>query len=231
MSAIAKKPPAAISSTRRPSTNPDSPSPLQRRTSGSPSASNAPVSNGLQRTRSARSPHPTAPVSARAAVRRPGTGPSNLTSSTTSLELEADDARAEREEIIDDLKSRLGRAETTSDEAQRHLKIVQSQLDDALEEQVKAEEQAYQSKGRIEGLEAQSKELMRREREMEQIYEAERSSMTKEKELMMAREEELHIIIQRLKDSLAQKEPRNLDADRIGRSGNCSECPALRGLI
>jgi hypothetical protein len=132
--------------------------------------------------------------------------------------LEGDDARAEREDIIDDLKSRLERAEIVSEEAQRHLKIVQSHLDDALEDQVKAEEQAYQNKGRIEGLEAQTKELMRREREMEQIYEAERSSMSKEKEIMMSREEELHVIVQRLKDSLAQREPRNLDAERTGRS-------------
>jgi len=40
---------------------------------------------------------------------------------------------------------------------------------------------------------------------MESIYEAERSSMTKEREESSEREEEMQTIIQRLKDSLSQR--------------------------
>jgi chromosome segregation ATPase len=89
--------------------------------------------------------------------------------------------------------------------------VLQSKLDDALKEQAKLEEKVHEHEEQIESLTNEKREAARQMREMETIYEAERSAMMKEKEEMANREEEMQAVIQRLKDSLAQ---RNLDEDR-----------------
>jgi DNA repair exonuclease SbcCD ATPase subunit len=119
--------------------------------------------------------------------------------------------RAETVAIIDDLKERLALAESGSDTYKRQAEVLQSKLDDALKEQAKLEEKVHESEEQIESLTNEKREASRQMREMETIYEAERSAMMKEKDEMGNREEEMQTVIQRLKDSLAQ---RNLDEDR-----------------
>ncbi|KAI9888337.1 MAG: hypothetical protein M1814_000567 [Vezdaea aestivalis] len=209
MASTTKKPPASQGSNRRTSINPpESPASLQRRQSRSPGPTNIPPTNGVARARSVRGSGN--PVSARAAVKRPGASPSTLSTKTAS-DLEDEDARAERESLMDDLKSRLEKAELASESYEKQLQILHGQLEGALKDHSAAEELVNEQKEAQESLEAQVRDAQRREREMELIYEAEQSSMTKEKEGMVVREEELHMIIQRLKESLAQREPRNLD--------------------
>lgn len=96
--------------------------------------------------------------------------------------------------------------------------MLQSKLDDVVKEQAKLEEKLHEGEEQIETLRNEKREIARQMREMEAIYEAERSSMTKEKEEMANREEEMQLVIQRLKDGLAQRN--NADDDgRPSRQG------------
>jgi exonuclease VII large subunit len=194
MSAVTKKPPvppggaANTSPAKGPTSSP----------SRTPSSANA---NGVARTRSVRAG---TPVSARAAMQRPGAGASSLSSSSTPSDAEGD-ARAETVALLDDLKERLRKTETISEQFQKQTQVLQSRLDDALQEQGKLEDRLHENEERLESLENEKRDALRQKREMEAIYEAERSSMTKEREEMSNREEEMQTIIQRLKDSLNQR--------------------------
>lgn len=141
------------------------------------------------------------PVSARAAMQRPGAGASNLSSSSIASDAD-DDARAETVALIDDLKSRLKDSEDKFQQFQKQAQVLQSRLDEALAEQGKLEDRLHENEERLETLENDKRDALRQKREMEAIYEAERSSMTKEREEFSNREDEMQTIIQRLKDSL-----------------------------
>ncbi|KAI1184406.1 hypothetical protein F5B17DRAFT_412073 [Nemania serpens] len=155
----------------------------------------APANSTPTRTRSIRTG---TPVSARAAAHR--------ASSSLSISTRAGaDARAETVALIEDLKERLHKADTTSEQYRRQAEVLQSRLDDALKEQAKLEERAHENEEHIESLRNEKRETARQMREMEAIYEAERSSMMKEKEEMSNREEEMQTIINRLKETLSQR--------------------------
>jgi len=102
----------------------------------------------------------------------------------------------------------LQRTEEASSEYEKQIQMLQSRLDDAVKEQGKLEERLHEEEERVEGLENDKRESIRQKRELEAIYEAERAAVIKDKDATHAREEELQHIIQRLKDSLAQKESR-----------------------
>jgi chromosome segregation ATPase len=206
MSTATKKPPVGTVPGRRPplADPTSSPSPPARGPSTSPAAT---ATNGVARTRSLRG---VSPLAARGS--RLGAGASNLSSTTTP---DADDARAETVALLDDLKERLRKTETISEQFQKQAQILQSRLDDATHEQGKLEERLHESDERLEFLENEKRDALRQKREMETIYEAERSSMTKEREESANREEEMQTIIQRLKDSLTQRS--NDEDSRISR--------------
>jgi chromosome segregation ATPase len=132
--------------------------------------------------------------------------------------------RAETMAIIDDLKERLAQAEASAESYKRQVDVLQSKLDDALKEQSRLEEKVHESEEQIEALTNEKRDAARQIREMETIYEAERSAMLKEKEEMVNREEEMQAVIQRLKDTLAQRNNNsnsnnNNDEDRPSRQG------------
>ncbi|CAJ2503268.1 Uu.00g106620.m01.CDS01 [Anthostomella pinea] len=198
MSAAAKKPVPSASARASPtdSTNTASPSRPPNRTSTPTSTANGTTNGTPARTRSIRAG---TPVSARAAA-------SHRASSSLSISQHADaDARAEAVALIDDLKERLQKADTTSEQYRKQADVLQSRLDEALKEQAKMEERVHESEEQIETLRNEKREAARQMREMEAIYEAERSSMMKEKEDMSNREEEMQAVINRLKDSLNQR--------------------------
>jgi chromosome segregation ATPase len=143
-------------------------------------------------------------------MQRPGAGASNLSSSSAASDVD-DDARAETVALLDDLKNRLRNTESMSEQFQKQAQVLQSRLDEALQEQGKLEDRLHESEERLETLENEKRDALRQKREMEAIYEAERSSMTKGREDMSNREEEMQTIIQRLKDSLAGRS--NTDED------------------
>lgn len=213
--ATRKSPAGTATSGRRPSTDPPT-TPLKG-PARSPTPSSA-TTNGVARSRSLRGA---------ASVRRPGAGASNLSQSSATSDAD-DDARAETVGLLDDLKERLHKAETASEQFQKQAQVLQSRLDEALHEQGKLEDRLHESDENLEALENQKRDALRQRREMETIYEAERSSMNKEREDMASREEEMQSIIQRLKDSLTQRS--NTDEDsRLSR--RCKGIPADEVLM
>lgn len=144
-------------------------------------------------------------------MQRPGAGASHLSSGSNASNAD-EDARAETVAILDELKDRLRDTELKAEQFQKQSEVLQSRLDDALKEQGKLEDRLHEGEERLETLEYEKRDATRTKREMESIYEAERSSMNREREEMSNREEELQTIIHRLKESLLQRN--NVDDER-----------------
>jgi chromosome segregation ATPase len=172
-------------------------------------------------------------VSARAAAQQRRDSPLSSITNTTDGNGGADavereeSLRAENLAVLDDLKSRLERAETASQQYQRQAEVLQSRLDETLKEQATLEEKIHEGEERLEGLQNERRDAVRQIREMENIYEAEKSAMNKEKEEMANREEEMQTVIQRLKDSLAQRNGTAND-DELRPSRHCEHRPLWR---
>ncbi|CAF9924912.1 MAG: hypothetical protein ALECFALPRED_002863 [Alectoria fallacina] len=160
--------------------------------------------------------------SLRGGLSRPGRGSAVRSSPQTSFlsvnttasdEASEDDARAEHVSLMDELRSRVQKAETASEEYQRQLILLQARLDDSQQEQSQLEDQLHQSNRNVEELESERTQSARQKREMQDLYETERTSMLKDKAEQKTREDELTSANQRLKESLAQRETRNNDED------------------
>ncbi|CZT41177.1 uncharacterized protein RSE6_00890 [Rhynchosporium secalis] len=220
MSTVTKKPPASSTHGRKPSTDPTataSPPPRPARPTIPSTASATTTANGVARSRSIRG---ASPVSARGSMQRPAAGASHLSSASTNYDAD-EEAHAETVAVLDDLKERLRKTEAMSEQYQKQAQVLQSRLDEAVQEHEKLEDRIHESDERLEALENEKKDALRQKREMESIYEAERSSMTKEREENSNREEEMQTIIQRLKDSLNSRS--NVDEEgRISRRSNNS---------
>ncbi len=72
-----------------------------------------------------------------------------------------DDARAETVAALDDLKERLAKAETASEQYRKHNEVLQSRLEDALKEQAKLEERQLEGDEQIEVLRHRQRETER----------------------------------------------------------------------
>ena len=132
---------------------------------------------------------------------------------TASDEASEDDARAEHVSLMDELRSRLQKAETASEEYQRQVNFIQARLDESQKEQAELEERLHQSNMSIEELESEQVQSARQKREMQDMYETERTSMLKDRAEQKTREDDLLSANQRLKESLAQRETRNNGED------------------
>ncbi|PYH96059.1 M protein, serotype 2.1 precursor [Aspergillus ellipticus CBS 707.79] len=155
------------------------------------------------------------PVSARAAARKPGR--SNLSTSSAPKVTPSpsdEEARAQNAALIDDLKEQLQKAETASEQYRKQLGVLQMRLDEAVSEQGKLEDQSHERDSKIEALNGEIREHVRQIRDLEQAHDLERNAMLQEKEQQGSREEEMQATIQRLKESLAQKERSIADADK-----------------
>lgn len=139
-------------------------------------------------------------MSARAAARKPA--PSTGSSETD------DDAKAELQARLDELQEKLLQTEAAVEESRKHGEVLQIKLDEALKEQGMLEESVHEHNQRIEELEAEKKESARTRRDLEQTYEAERLQATKEREQSTAEREALTQNMQRLRETLAQRELR-----------------------
>ena len=131
------------------------------------------------------------------------------------LENQDDDTRAEAASVISDLKEQVQKAETVSEQYRKQLGVLQMRLDDAISEQGKSEDQAHEKDRIIASQQEEVRQLSRRLREMEQAHETELASVLKDKEHLVNKEEDLQDVIQRLKETIAQKDPRmNVDGER-----------------
>lgn len=204
MSTATRKPPVntrmsdsnAASSSPSPSAARQARGSVSSASSAAQNASAAGAAGTPTRTRSIRTG---TPVSARAAMHR---GSSSLSIPTSEAE---EVVRAEAAAIVEDLKARLEKADAASEQYRKQTDVLQSRLDDALKEQAKLEERCHESEEQIEALRNEKRESARQMREMETIYEAEKSKILKEKEDMANKEEEMQAVINRLKDTLNQR--------------------------
>lgn len=117
-----------------------------------------------------------------------------------------EEARAQNAALIEDLKEQLQKAETASEQYRKQLGVLQMKLDEAVSEQGKLEDQSHERESKIEALNGEIREHVRQIRDLEQSHEMERNAMLQEKEQQASREEEMQATIQRLKESLAQKD-------------------------
>lgn len=128
------------------------------------------------------------------------------TNANVSDEASEDDARAEDAAVLDELRDRLQKAETASEEYRRQLSMLQKRLDESLQEHGKLEDSVHESEAKINDLEDEKVHLLRQKRETETLFESERTAMAQDRSEQKAREENLTNTIQRLKAS--QKELR-----------------------
>ena len=207
LSSGTKKPSPSKSVNLRTATMPNPPrSPLSRG-----SSSSTVTANGV-----ARAPSTRGSAGVSRPVKRPSPGNSSFlnTNVNVSDDTSEEDARAESISIMDELKSQVRKAETASEEYQRQLNMLQTRLDDSLLYQAKLEDQTAECMGKMEELENEIITESRQRREMENSFDAERAAFSRDKGEQKVKEAELESTIQRLKESLAQRELRsNLDED------------------
>lgn len=155
-----------------------------------------PATAGVSRTKSVRTG---TPVSAKAAARKPATN-----DNTPDVE----EVRAEMQAKLDEMQERLNQAEAAAQEHEKQKAVLQVKLDEASKEQGVLEDNVQEHIERIEELEREKKESLRQQREMEHIYETERAAAIKEKEAAAVKEEEMQASMQRMRETLAQKDMR-----------------------
>jgi chromosome segregation ATPase len=131
-----------------------------------------------------------------------------------SHDISEEEARADNTAIMDELRNRLRKAETASEEYQRQLSMLQIRLNDTLLAHGALEDRLQESVKKIETLENEKIQAAREKREMENQFDAERVAVMKDKEEHKLIEEELQSANQRLKDALAQREARYVDEEK-----------------
>lgn len=143
-------------------------------------------------------------------MKRPSPNTSFLnTNPDVSDEANEEDARAENLSIIEDLRDKTRKAEAASEEYQRQLNMLQTRLDDSILQQGKLEDQVAEFMGTMEALENEKSRELRLKREAESSFDAERAAFVRDKNEQKAKEEELELVIQRLKENLAQRDLRS----------------------
>lgn len=138
-----------------------------------------------------------------------------------------DDSRAEHAQLVDDLKLQVQKAEIASEHYQKELEILQMRLNEVVIERNNLENQISEKDGEVEAVHAEFKDVMRRNKELEQAHYAEKAMLFKEQERQLHKEQELNGVIQRLNETIRQKEVRaQVDGDGavVPRSGmySCS---------
>lgn len=156
----------------------------------------------------------------------PGSRRANANSASTKssawLDDSDDEAKQGRLVLIEDLKERLTRAESASEEYQKQAEVLQMRLDEALEEQSKLETRIHEEEESVESLIVEKKEALRQRRELENQCNSERKAAMSFKEDFHAREEELLTVINRLKTALSEEKARTASAvnDKVVEGAN-----------
>jgi len=168
----------------------------------------------VSRTQSVRKTGTNTPVSGRAAVKKPMIGSSQATNAKNGQDADAEanvddeDDRAQTALVIEELQTRLRKAELAAEESDKQNTVLQTRLDQRLDEYAKLEEQLQEVHERVDELGNDNRETTRQKRELENIYEADQRANLKAREESHFREDELRATIERLKDSVVQKDSR-----------------------
>jgi len=144
------------------------------------------------------------------------------TNANVSDEASDDDARAENNALMDELRERVQKAELASEEYQRQLGILQARLGESMQEQVKLEDRVHENEAKANQLEDEKVVFLRQKREMERQIESERTVMMQDRAQQKAREVEQQSVVQRLKETLAQRELKASSEDDKGLSRSCT---------
>ena len=191
----------------RPSISPTTTS-IPRSPNSRTSVSSTTSLNGTGRSSPAQGPNSIA-RSARGSVKKPNPKETYLNTNINVFDgLSQDEARAEHAARMDELRTRVQLAETASEDYLRQMSMLQTRLNDSLQEQGKLEDQYHENMKKIENLESEAKQATRHHREQEDLFESERTSMIRDREEQKSLEEELRSVNRRLKDSLAQRDLR-----------------------
>ena len=189
-----------MNETRQPNQKAPTRAPLNR-----PSPSKTPSLNGATRSPSVRGgPGPTR--ASRGGASRSASQTSFLNTNATGDDPNDDDAKAEQAALLDELRSRVQKAEMASEEYQRQLNILQARLDESQQSHGQLEDQLHEKKEQVEELEAEKTQAGRQKRDLERIFEDERTSMIKDREELKDKQLELEASVVRLKDVVAQKD-------------------------
>ena len=174
-------------------------------------------SNGLARTHSIRGTSGLS-RSKRTAVSRasPNTRFSTMNSNVPD-EGTDEDVKAETIQLIDELRSKLRKAEITCEEHQRQMTVLQKRLDDSLAQEGILEDRVQEEIAKIKQFENDQTVLLRQTRDLENSLDVERKAAIKEKDDQHIREQELQAVIHRLKENLAQRDMRS---PMIGEAGS-----------
>jgi hypothetical protein len=163
-------------------------------------------------------------MSARAAARKPAAR-SNSSIGGTLKSTDSnydDDSKAQHAQLVEELRQQVQKAEKASEQYQKELEILQMRLDEVVGERNVLEDHISQKDTEAEAVHAETKDIMRQKKELEQAHNAEKAVMLKERENQTTKERELQGVIQRLNETIRQKEMRaHVEGDRpaISRSG------------
>ncbi|KAG8532548.1 uncharacterized protein KY384_002425 [Bacidia gigantensis] len=147
--------------------------------------------------------------SLRGGVTRPGRATPNRSDSQHRADEQfEEEARAQNAALLDELRESTRKAETASEELQRQLNLLQARLEESQQSQSRLEDHIHEQDSKIEDLEMGKSDAARQKRDMQTLYESERTALFKEKEEQNLREDEMQGTIQRLKENLAQREAR-----------------------
>ena len=163
-------------------------------------------------------------------VSRPGRGGASRSSprpeqqKSESDETVDDETRAANIALLDELREHSRKAESAKDDLQRHLDLLQARYDESQSLQTRLEERLHEQEAKVEELETDKVQAARQLRDMETLYESERGALFKEKEEQAQREEALEDTVQRLKDSLAQRETRGSIEEKVMEPSKLKTC-------
>ena len=179
-------------------------------------ASPVPTSTGqgLARTPSARQTRPARKFASRSS-----------TSFSGDVSGDEEEGKASNAQLIEDLKEQVQKAEQASEQYRKQLEILQARFDEISGETTAAEERAHQHESKIEELETLLKDSTRQKREVEQEHESEKALLLQERDRRISKEEELQSVIQRLNETIRQK-----DKDKISMSRSASLQNSLAAL-
>jgi len=133
-----------------------------------------------------------------------------------------ENSRADHAQLVDDLKLQVQRAEIASEQYQKEVEVLQLRLHDAVGERNNLEAQISQKDVEVVSVHTEAKETLRQKKELELSHHAEKEMMLKEREHLVNKEQELQSIIQRLNETIRQKEMRaHVEGERpvMSRSG------------
>lgn len=179
------------------------------------------TANGLGRSPPLRGPNGTSRP-ARANMKKPSPNTSFLdTNANVSDEASEDDARAENNALMDELRERVQKAESASEEYRRQLSILHARLGESMQDQAKLEDRVHENEAKANLLEEEKVTFLRQKREVERQIESERTAVMQDEAQHKAREVEQQSVVQRLKETLAQRELKASAEDDKGLSRSC----------